>query len=118
MNHLIQEKLISSKQHGFVNGNGRSTVTQLLKYLDIAEGKVVGTIYFAKAFDTVSHRRLLQKLESYGIKNETLALDTIRSALTDRHQVVKVNGAKSKKRKALSGVPRETFLIPYCAVHQ
>ena len=42
MNHLIQEKLLSSKQHGFVNN--RSTVIQLLNYLDrateaIAEGK-------------------------------------------------------------------------------
>ena len=49
MNHLIQEKPLSSKQHGFVNG--RSTVTQLLNYLDratevIAEGKVVDVIYF------------------------------------------------------------------------
>ena len=72
MNHLIQEKLLSSKQHGFVKG--RSTVTQLLNYLDrateaIAEGKVVDVIYFdfAQAFDTVPHRRLLHKLESYGI---------------------------------------------------
>ena len=117
MNHLIQEKLLSSKQHGFVNG--RSTVTQLLNYLDratevIAEGKVVDVIYFdfAKAFDTVPHRRLLHKLESYGIKNETLAW--IRSFLTNRHQVVKVNGVKSENRKVLSGVHREAFLVPYC----
>ncbi|MEO0687916.1 MAG: reverse transcriptase domain-containing protein, partial [Cyanobacteria bacterium J06649_11] len=44
MDHLTREKLLSPKQHGFVNG--RSTVTQLLNYLDraadaIAEGKVV-----------------------------------------------------------------------------
>ena len=62
MDHLTREKLLSPKQHGFVNG--RSTVTQLLNYLDraadaIAEGKVVDVIYFdfAKAFDTVPHRR-------------------------------------------------------------
>ena len=74
MNHLTQEKLLSSNQHGFVNG--RSTVTQLLNYLDtaaeaIAEGKVVDLIYFdfAKAFDTIPHQRFLKKLEGYDIKN-------------------------------------------------
>ena len=93
MDHLTREKLLSPKQHGFVNG--RSTVTQLLNYLDraadaIAEGKVVDVIYFdfAKAFDTVPHRRLLKKLEGYGVKNEVLLW--VESFLKDRHQLVKV----------------------------
>ena len=64
MEHLINEKL-SLNQHGFVNKT--STVTQLLNYLDkvsdsISDGNVVDVIYFvfAKAFDTVPHRRLLK----------------------------------------------------------
>ena len=109
MDHLTREKLLSPKQHGFVNG--RYTVTQLLNYLDraanaIAEGKVVDVIYFdfAKAFDTVPHRRLLKKLEGYGVKNEVLLW--VESFLKDRHQLVKVHGAKSEKKKVLSGVPQ------------
>ena len=109
MDHLTREKLLSPKQHGFVNG--RSTVTQLLNYLDraadaIAEGKVVDVIYFdfAKAFDTVPHRRLLKKLEEYGVKNEVLLW--VESFLKDRHQLVKVHGEKSEKKKVLSGVPQ------------
>ena len=64
MQHLIENKLLSAKQFGFIPG--RSTTTQLLYYLDkcvqtIADGGVVDAIYFdfSKAFDTVPHRRLV-----------------------------------------------------------
>ena len=69
----MTNNLLSTKQYGFISG--RSTVTQLLGFLDvcmdrIVKGEIVDTIYldFAKAFDTVPHRRLMGKLESYGIK--------------------------------------------------
>ena len=77
VSHLVEENLLSPKQYGFVSK--RSTTTQLLSYLDkfskiIATGKVVDSIYFdfAKAFDTVLHRRLLRKLDCYGIKGKVL----------------------------------------------
>jgi len=77
MNHLATENLLSKHQHGFVPG--RSTTTQLLSFLSncvesIAEGYVVDIIYFdfAKAFDTVPHRRLIKKLQSYGINSFVL----------------------------------------------
>ena len=70
MSHIKANNLLSHKQYGFLSG--RSTTTQLLHYLDkcvdtIVTG-VVDTIYFdfAKAFDTVPHRRLLGKLAAYG----------------------------------------------------
>ena len=72
MEHLLDQHLISGKQYGFVKN--RSTFTQLLYYLDkccesTSEGKIIDSIYFdfAKAFDTVSHRRLCKKLSAYGI---------------------------------------------------
>ena len=75
--HLQEKNLLSPKQHGFISG--RSTVTQLLNYMDkciqnIVGGHVVDAIYldFAKAFDTVPHRRLLGKMEAYGISGSLL----------------------------------------------
>ena len=99
----------------------RSTVTQLLSYVDkcadsISESKVVDIIYydFAKAFDTVPHRRLLKKLDAYGIRG--LALDWIKSFLSDRHQYVKVNDKLTKEGKVLSGVPQGSVLGPLLLV--
>ena len=74
LDYLLENDLLSKKQHGFISG--RSTVTQLLRYLDdcieeISDGSVVDAIYldFSKAFDTVPHLRLMSKLESYGLKD-------------------------------------------------
>ena len=115
MNHLENENLLSNKQYGFINK--RSTVTQLLNFLDkccksLAKGQVVDTIYFdfAKAFDTVPHQRLIKKLEGYGIKGATLSW--IRSFLTNRKQLVKVNGENSTLDDVISGIPQGSVLGP------
>ena len=115
MKHLFKNGLLSKKQYGFISG--RSTVTQLLKYLDdcaetMANGGVTDTIYldFAKAFDTVPHERLLVKLKSYGIEGEIL--HWIEAFLSERTQVVQVNGEKSFVAKVLSGIPQGSVLGP------
>ena len=43
MNHIIEEKLLASKQYGFISR--RSTTTQLLRYLDKCIETIVDTIY-------------------------------------------------------------------------
>ena len=50
-------------------------------------------IDFSKAFDTVPHRRLLNKLQFYGVRGPVL--HWISSWLTDRHQRVIVDGESS-----------------------
>ena len=112
---MTDNNLFSDSQYGF--RNKRSCVLQLLEVLDywnksVDEGKQVDTIYLdiRKAFDSISHRRLLQKLEAYGIEGEVLVW--VRDFLKGRRQRVMLNGKSSDWMDVSSGVPQGSVLSP------
>ena len=61
-----------------------------------------------KAFDTVNHKLLLDKLEKYGIRRRALTL--IESYLSNRKHLVKINGAESSFLMLNIGVPQRSVL--------
>lgn len=63
-----------------------------------------------KAFDTINHSLLLQKLECYGIRGVTQ--NWIRSYLNNRFQYVKINNTVSHFGKVTCGVPQGSVLGP------
>ena len=116
MAYLVRNNLLSPCQHGFVSG--RSCTTQLLavleawtKILDEDHG-CIDSFYldFQKAFDTVPHKRLMIKLQSYGVDGQVL--DWIEDFLRDRRQLVMINGERSNWASVVSGIPQGSVLGP------
>ena len=67
-------------------------------------------IDFRKAFDTVEHYILLQKLYHYGIRGN--ALQWFNSYLSNRHQYVNYNNTSSDMKLITCGVPQGSIFGP------
>ena len=112
---LLKHNLINENQHGFLKKH--STCTNLLEtlndwtiHLSNHKSVVVAYIDFTRAFDSVSHSKLLNKLISYGISGNLLFW--IQAFITNRSQCVRVGSTLSSSCLVSSGIPQGSVLGP------
>ena len=115
MQYLDKNNLINKQQHGFVsnkacNTNLLETIDLLTKLLVDKESFDLLLLDFAKAFDVVSHQRLLIKLEAYGVSGNLLLW--LKAFLTNRRQRVVLGDHLSNWVEVISGVIHGSSLGP------
>jgi len=114
-NHLKFNNIISSSQYGFQTQKSTedalfSCFDHIYKSLENNSKCLAVFLDLAKAFDTVCHNILLDKLETYGIRG--VALSLFKSYLADRMQSVKIDDKISSATVVRCGVPQGTVLGP------
>jgi hypothetical protein len=112
---LDSRNIIASEQHGFLSK--KSTVTQMLHCMNewtklIDKNQLIDALYLdlAKAFDSVSHSKLLTLLSKLGIKGNLH--NWIRAFLSDRIQKTRVNRSFSQTKPVTSGIPQGSVAGP------
>jgi methylaspartate ammonia-lyase len=112
---------VGNFQHGFRRNHScetqlLNTVEELSRRLDMRQTIDLLILDFSKAFDAMPHRRLLHKIQHYGV--EGLTNKWIGSWLCQRKQKVVLDGYSSEESSVISGVCRQgTVLGPLMFLH-
>ena len=111
-NYLEENTMLCPYQNGF--RKGRSTqhaITYLLDNIrqNIDKSLITGVLYMdlRKAFDTVHHAVLLDKLKSYGIEKKEY--EWFSDYLFNRKQCVLFDGICSESNHVVCGVPQGPY---------
>ena len=113
--YFLNNGLLGDRQFGFRSLHSTAlalskvTNTWLLN-LDSGRMSSVVLLDIQKAFDTVDHQILLDKLRCYGVSGDQLVFSA--SYLNNRQQCCNVNGKISSTKKIRCGVPQGSIMGP------
>ena len=107
--HVWDNWRIRPSQHGFMEGrsylnNVISSYDQVTCLMDGRKAVDIVCLDFSKAFDTVSHSILLEKLAAHGLDRYTLFW--LKNWLDSQVHRVVVNGIRSSWQVGMSDVPQ------------
>ena len=113
--YFSKNNLLFTSQHGFRRNHSTETATlefidKIFKHLDENRTPISIFLDLSKAFDTLDHDILLQKLAFYGVQNSALAW--FKNYLTNRYQCVDFLNYISPKLPITTGVPQGSILGP------
>jgi hypothetical protein len=115
MKFIQNNKIINENQYGFQpNKNTEDAlvyfVNSLTEMLNSKKKPLAVFMDLSKAFDTIPHDRICNKLEKYGFRGHSLKF--IRSYLEGRSQILTLNDNQSIEKLSCYGLPQGTVLSP------
>ena len=110
---LEKKNLLTYCQYGFRSKRSTKLATTLFYdtiHKDINNGKLVWYVYIdlSKAFDTISHSVLIEKLQTYGVEGDELVW--LIDYLFERSQIAAMNNIKPNKEPIYCGFPQGSIL--------
>ena len=114
--YFEDNKSFNQNQYGFRSGHSTEhaaleLVDKITSQMDNNETPINIFLDLSKAFDTIDHNILLDKLKKYyGL--DDIAIQLFRSYLTNRYQYVQIENAKSQLLEINTGVPQGSILGP------
>ena len=113
--YFESNKLFYENQYGFRTDHSTEYATlelidRIISKMDNDEIPFSIFLDLSKAFDTIDHKILLDKLKYYGI--DGIPFQLFKSYLSDRKQYVEINDAKSDVLQITTGVPQGSILGP------
>ena len=115
MKFYMENQILNSFQYAYMKGHSTETcLNEMTNYIysELDQGNLVGvaSLDLSKAFDSICHSHLLQKLSNLGLGEKSL--NWCKSYLSERRQQTKFKKYISCEETVTSGVPQGSIMGP------